>query len=525
MLISRAEREQVKLVAVSTCAGEQRGQIALATEPPFRLGPLAVAPALRQVTIAGESRILEPRVMQVLVALAQAGGGIVGRDELFARCWDGRIVGENAINRVVSLLRTLAAETKAFEIDTVTKVGYRLREGGAVVSGPAPPAATARLSMPRRAALAGIGAAAAGGAAYLLLANNLSSPSREAEQHYRAGIDNERLGDSGVIQAIAHYEAAVQADPEFAMAWGALARALTSAIDARSEDRAQPLVRRARQSASRALQLNPRNADALLARAMVEPVFRNWEAAENSAQAALATHPDLNPVRAKLAKIMANVGRNRHAALLMRQAVARAPLLPGQQVRLAWLSWQIGDPGEARRILDWAYRTWPAHIFVWIYRTMFLSLTGETAGALRMTEGNQARTAAGGPLPASVASLCARALARDATAPDRRVAIEAILASRRAGDIASFISVVYLSALGDADTAFEQSYTYLLGRRDPLSGERQPLPAYSERWTDFLFAQPTAPMRADPRFPGLTAAIGLDAYWQATGSRPDYLAK
>lgn len=100
--------------------------IRLAHEPPFRLERLAVTPATRQVCWAGEARTLEPRVMQVLVALAGAQGAVVGRDDLVQRCWDGRVVGDNAINRVIHMLRQLGSETGAFSVETVTKVGYRL---------------------------------------------------------------------------------------------------------------------------------------------------------------------------------------------------------------------------------------------------------------------------------------------------------------------------------------------------------------------------------------------------------------
>ena len=102
-------------------------RILLSSEPAFRLGGWAVEPALRQMSNAGESRTIEPRVMQVLVALAKARDRVIGRDALVDSCWSGRIVGETAINRVISLLRTLGAETDAFEIETITKVGYRLK--------------------------------------------------------------------------------------------------------------------------------------------------------------------------------------------------------------------------------------------------------------------------------------------------------------------------------------------------------------------------------------------------------------
>lgn len=102
-------------------------QIDLARAAPFRLGPITVEPALRQVTTT-TAETLEPRVMLVLVALVAARGAIVSRDELTRQCWDGRIVGEDSISRVIARLRRLADERGdgSFRIETVVKVGYRL---------------------------------------------------------------------------------------------------------------------------------------------------------------------------------------------------------------------------------------------------------------------------------------------------------------------------------------------------------------------------------------------------------------
>jgi DNA-binding winged helix-turn-helix (wHTH) protein len=104
------------------------GQIVLAHELPFTVGGMRVDPPTRQVECGGQRETLEPRVMQVLVALARARGSIVTRDELIDWCWDGRIVGEDAINRAISRLRQAAAETGGgtFAIETITKVGYRV---------------------------------------------------------------------------------------------------------------------------------------------------------------------------------------------------------------------------------------------------------------------------------------------------------------------------------------------------------------------------------------------------------------
>jgi TolB-like protein len=102
--------------------------IDLAHEQPFPLAELEVRPATLEVLAAGRREVLEPRVMQVLVALAGHHGEVVSRDDLIQSCWGGRIVGEDAINRCISRLRRLGRTNGAFDVETVPRVGYRLAE-------------------------------------------------------------------------------------------------------------------------------------------------------------------------------------------------------------------------------------------------------------------------------------------------------------------------------------------------------------------------------------------------------------
>src|SRR5436190_377413 len=84
------------------------GQVDLAATPLFRLGELEITPATRQVrTPDGVDHTAEPRVLQVLIALNEAGGGVVSRDALTRRCWDGRVVGEDSIHRAIAKARQL----------------------------------------------------------------------------------------------------------------------------------------------------------------------------------------------------------------------------------------------------------------------------------------------------------------------------------------------------------------------------------------------------------------------------------
>ena len=102
----------------------------LSVEPPFILGRASVDPEAHEYTIAGHVTRMQPRPLKVLVALHDKQGRVVSRDELISRCWDARIVGNDVINRCISLLRSFAAESGGFEIETISGAGYRLVENG-----------------------------------------------------------------------------------------------------------------------------------------------------------------------------------------------------------------------------------------------------------------------------------------------------------------------------------------------------------------------------------------------------------
>lgn len=100
----------------------------LAHAPKIRLGGMEVRPSTREIVFEGGREVIEPRVMSVLVRLATAKGEVVTREELQESCWDGRIVSDDAINRVISRIRRLSelTEGRDFTLETITKVGYRL---------------------------------------------------------------------------------------------------------------------------------------------------------------------------------------------------------------------------------------------------------------------------------------------------------------------------------------------------------------------------------------------------------------
>src|SRR5689334_17210464 len=64
-------------------------KVSLGQTADFDLGGMRVMPARRQVRFREETRTLEPRVMQVLVALAETRPDVLSRDQLALACWGG----------------------------------------------------------------------------------------------------------------------------------------------------------------------------------------------------------------------------------------------------------------------------------------------------------------------------------------------------------------------------------------------------------------------------------------------------
>ena len=103
-------------------------RVDLATEPPFCLGPTRIDPTGHQATVRGRSQRMQPQTLKVLIALHDKCGQAVTREELIERCWNGRVVGEDVINRCISILRRFSSEAGGFRIETVPRSGYRLIE-------------------------------------------------------------------------------------------------------------------------------------------------------------------------------------------------------------------------------------------------------------------------------------------------------------------------------------------------------------------------------------------------------------
>lgn len=511
----------------------------LAHEAPFGLGALDVDPPRLRICLGGECRQVEPKVMQVLVVLGRADGQVVSRAELVSRCWDGRIVGENAIQRVISRLRQMADATGAFEIETVTKVGYLLRPVGpggtgaadsspgdtGAAAGPAadetpvapdpdPPRPSRRLLLGSALALSAAGIAAV--VHWRLGASR--DPNAEEARALLEKAREVRLQDlpEHSEQAIAYLERATELDSSNAEAWGVLALSHQNLLYAVREDELPYHADRARSAAEQALAIDADNVEARVALATIPPNFRNWARNERALRQIMAEHGSHPAAETALGWAMCDTGRWRDAIGCFRRALAFEPYHPGNQTILARGHWGHGQFAEADRILEKAHQLWPGHRGIWEVRLNFLAGTGRAGAARAMLEDKAAWPVfAPGDEPPPVEALVIFARAMETgSAADLAAANAAVGTADAPGPLG--YRPGYLMALNRVDDLFAYAERFFFG------GPGRPPPgSLSRRKSSFLFNHESKEVRRDPRFAGLVRRIGLQDYWRETGTRPD----
>lgn len=97
-------------------------------EQGFRLGRWRVLPEQNRVEAGQTQHHLRPKLMQVLLLLAERAGEVVSRDDFGDRVWHPSVVTDNALTSCISELRRLLDDERADGtfIETIPKGGYRL---------------------------------------------------------------------------------------------------------------------------------------------------------------------------------------------------------------------------------------------------------------------------------------------------------------------------------------------------------------------------------------------------------------
>jgi len=511
-------------------------QVDLARQPDFVIGRLAVSPARRElVRDDGVCEVLEHRVMQVLIALHRAGGGIVTRDELTRSCWYGRVVGEDAINRVISRLRKAAAGIGAgsFAIETITKVGYRLTADGLA---PPPTEAIDQSSAgrsTRRGFVLGGGAlgvaAVAGGGAWLYRRAIRPTVPPEVEQLMARGWTMMLQGNrDSQIEAAGLFRRAVELAPDHADGWGSLGFVYAYSSHYYPVGEREALRDRGRAAANRALSIDPRNGMGRAALAFTRPWRGHWLETERTLRAAGRDHPKDDMLRVTLGYILGMVGRYAEAAEILERiggSESGRTLEPGEYFYLIQSLWAAGRPEDADRRIAEAATLYPTHSFIFLQRYKIWLFSGRVGAAAALITNRSGHPAEFSQQDLEPLARMARLFESRASGEIARFAQEG-METARTGSGAAVEILEEFAGLGLIDEAFALADALFFGRGFTVPDRDAPGSPYyhapEDRETSALFLPSTRAMRADPRFNRLTEELALERYWREAGVRPDY---
>ncbi|MCL6684245.1 winged helix-turn-helix domain-containing protein [Sphingomonas alba] len=497
--------------------------VILAHETPFSIGAVEISPSTRELRNNGKSAILEPRVMQVLVALHRAQGAVVSKDDLVACCWDGRIVGDDAINRVIGRLRHDASDhaDDAFRVETITRVGYRMVENGANRT---------PNRVDRRFVIGGAVAAAAAAAATFGWQNFRSSPANKeaAELLEESRIAMLQGLPDQLGNAVAKLKRASEIEPGNAEIWGTLALAYTQQRGSVPAAQQPFVAERAKNAGARALSIDPDNGNGLAAQALSQPFFRNWLAMEKAARRALQRQPRNFALNKLLGFVLGSVGRPAAAIPYLDRAQQAEPMAVGLYVSRMFTYWYAGRLDDAEKTIEHAASLWPRYFGVWFSQIYLLAYTGRAQQALTLVEDTASRPNGIPDWNFDFTSLQVKALATGRP-DDLEKAMESCREIAKRGEGFAENVILFAGAVGRIDDAYRVLDAYYFDRGFKIADKRWSTEQgmygnRRERDTHFLFHPALLGIRRDPRFPGLTKAIGLDDYWQRSGTKPDYVA-
>ena len=503
----------------------------LADRADFVVGDVLVCPATRTVRGTGGSTQVEPRVMLVLVVLADAAGAVVTRDRLLARCWGGVYVGDDSLNRAIAGVRRVASTIAgdSFEIETIPRTGYRLISRGETnqpneVWAEAPRETPSPASPVRRRWVLAAGLAAATGLVLWKTAPITTDPAARLMDDSRTAM---RVGTpQKAREAIALAQRAVAASPDNPDAWGLLALTLARADQHAIDTTISPAGDVAK-AANRALQLDRNNADAAAALAIAIPYYGDWLAAEGRFDAILKQHPNHLYTRDARAFFLGAVGRIREGARdrlsFSRDEAFDANLQYGRIYAL----WFLGRIAEADQTASRGLEMWPGHSAIWFGRLWVLTGTGRFDRALAHVADPTARPNLPQPMLETLRTGIVAAKSRQRA--DIEIAVQRIMASVTHSVAAVVNAMMLLNLMGAIDKAFELSRAYYLEEGPIIAAMEwrpgQPIvPDQRRRKTNMLFTPTAAAMQRDPRFMPLMKQMGLTDYWDARGILPDFLA-
>jgi hypothetical protein len=326
--------------------------------------------------------------------------------------------------------------------------------------------------------------------------------------------------DENTIKAL---ERAVAMQPRSAKALGLLALANSLLLLQSPPDQTQRFVDAAQTSAQRALAIDGKEPNALLAMFELQGSTLDWYTRDQKLRQILAIDPKNLGALSELVLLTQATGMWHESWDLNEQALALAPLNLDYLSKRALKLWILGHVPQADKVIDQARALNPKHPWLWWVRFYLYAVTGRPQAAQAMLNGNPtmngfpplarmwkpALVALGQPSPSAIAATRGACVSGARKSP--------LLASQ---------GVTILALLGEIDTAFEIANGLLLARGPIVRQDQVGSDATSDAsWrisTQWMFTPAARPMFPDPRFLQLCQGIGLTDYWRRRNVKPDY---
>ena len=359
------------------------------------------------------------------------------------------------------------------------------------------------------------GAAAAVAATPLWLQSGGSDRVPTAMEYYRRGI--ELRGQASLIQAeqsVAYLREATRIDPDFGAAWGALAWGYRSLLEYGPRANSKQTAMLARTAASRALEIDAGDGQALAALLLLKPIYGNWREIETGCRRLLKNDAAHSLVQFNLALTLCEVGRWRDALPILSDLARREPFWPLVQIRIFCSFVSSGRLEDAEDVLDAALKKWPRRADFWSMKSRYLLETGRTREAVAFVS-DPAKRPANADRWIEIETTLLEAFASGSTEA-KRLAATRLAGFARSEPIYVPIIAGAFTLLGEATPAFEMLEGYYFARGSWRA-------AHQDRpMTAVLFLASTAALRKQPRFSVLLRETGLERYWVETGTTPDF---
>lgn len=309
----------------------------------YQFSQFQLDPAQKILLRSGERVPLNPKTFQMLLALVEAEGRVVSKDELMARVWPDVTVEESNLTKNISALRRALTNGHggAELIETIPKVGYRflapvqknesqteISRGTPESDGFATQQAVARAWKLRAGVIVLL--MLAGLALYRWIARQASSREsggRAAVQRLTASGREfwNRRTIEGFRQGLTCFEQARDLDSSYAPAWAGIADSWSLLVEY-GFVLAQEGSPKARAAAMRALELDGNQIEAHTTLATIKEYYEwDWAGAEESFRRALELDPGYATAHQWYAEFLMGQGRFAESLAEIRRARALAP--------------------------------------------------------------------------------------------------------------------------------------------------------------------------------------------------------